>query len=42
MYIVLDEFEQSLNRQYCSILRTLALCLFKKWRVECPSCYKMY
>lgn len=30
-FIIVDEDEQSPNRQFCALLRTLALYLFRKW-----------
>lgn len=40
--MVIDEDENSPMRQYCFILRTLALYLFQRWKKECPAHYQMF
>ena len=41
-YIILDENEQSTNRQFCAMLRCLSLYLFKRWKSECSESYHTF
>ena len=41
-YIILDEDEQSTNRQFCAMLRCLSLYLFKRWKSECYESYHTF
>jgi len=40
--MILDEDEQSPNRQFCAILRALSLYLFKLWKKECSEHYQLF
>ena len=39
---MIDEDEHSTNRQFCALLRTLSLFLFRRWRTECAGSYQMF
>lgn len=41
-YMLLDENEQSPNRQFCALLRTMALHLFRKWQQDCTESYQSF
>ena len=30
-FMIIDEDEQGINRQFCALLRTLSLYLFRRW-----------